>query len=50
MKFLRFLFTARMSFVLFAFLAFEFPLVYLGASRRHEVPVTRPQSPVGQRR
>lgn len=50
MKFLRFLFTADMSFVLFAFLAFAFPLLYLGTSRRHEVPVTRPRSPVGQRR
>jgi hypothetical protein len=50
MKFLRFLFTARMSFVLFAFLAFAFTLVYLSASRNHQAPVTRPQPPIGQRR
>jgi hypothetical protein len=50
MKWLRFLFTARMSFVRLVFLAFAFTLLYLGASRGHEVPVTRPESPVGERR
>jgi hypothetical protein len=43
MKFLRFLFMARMSFVLFAF-----TVLYLSASHRREVPVTRQQPPAGQ--
>ena len=34
MKFLKFLFTARMSFVLFAFLAFAFTLLYLAWANR----------------
>jgi hypothetical protein len=48
MKVLRFLFTARMSFVLFAFLAFAFTVLYLSASHRHQVPVTRQQPAAGQ--
>jgi hypothetical protein len=48
MKFLRFLFTARMSFVLFGFLAFAFTVLYLSASHRHQVPVTKQQPPAGQ--
>lgn len=50
MRFLRFLFTARMSFVLFVFLAFAFTLLYLSTSRNHQVPVSRPQPPVGRQR
>jgi hypothetical protein len=50
MKSLRFLFTARMSFVLFAFLAFAFTVLYRSASHRHQVPVTRQQPPAGQQR
>lgn len=39
MKFLKFTFTARLSFVLFAFLAFAFTMLYLTWYHRHEVPV-----------
>jgi hypothetical protein len=50
MKFLRFLFTARMSFVLFALLAFAFTFLYLSASQRHEVPATKQQAQPGRQR
>jgi hypothetical protein len=50
MKFLRFLFTARMSFVLCVFLAFSFTLLCLSASWHHQVPVTQQQPPAVQRR
>jgi hypothetical protein len=39
MKFLKFMLTARMSFVLFAFLAFVFTMLYLGWVHRHECPI-----------
>ena len=46
MKFLKFLFTARMSFVLFALLALIATMLYLGWVHQHEKPVlihqTRP--------
>jgi len=38
MKFLKFLFTARMSFVLFALLAFVFTLLYVTWVNRHQTP------------
>ena len=38
MKFLKFLFTARLSFVLFAFLAFAFTMLYLWAHGRQTSP------------
>lgn len=44
MKFLKFLFTARMSFILFAFLAFVFTMLYLGWVHQHQAPV-----PIGER-
>jgi hypothetical protein len=50
MKVLRFLFTARMSFVLFAFLAFAFTVLYLSASHHREVPATKQQPPAGHQR
>ena len=43
MKFLKFMFTARMSFVLFAFLAFVFTMLYLGWIHQHEAPVVNHQ-------
>ena len=39
MRILRFLFTARMSFVLFALLSFLITLLYLGWYHRHRAPV-----------
>jgi hypothetical protein len=39
MRLLRFLFTARMSFVMFALLAFLMTLLYLAWYHRHEGPV-----------
>ncbi len=45
MKFLKFLFTARMSFLLFALLAFAITLLYLGwASHRQTPGAARPAS------
>ena len=44
MKFLKFMFTARMSFILFAFLAFAFTMLYLTWNNRHAAPVS-PQQP-----
>lgn len=45
MKFLKFMFTARMSFVLFAFLAFVFTMLYLGW-----VQLDQTQLPIHQNR
>ena len=39
MKFLKFLFTARMSFILFALLAFVATVLYLGWVHQHQTPV-----------
>ena len=39
MKFLKFMFTARMSFILFALLAFVATVVYLGWVHQHQMPV-----------
>jgi len=39
MKFLKFLFTARMSFILFALLAFVFTVLYVTWVNRHQGPV-----------
>jgi hypothetical protein len=48
MKFLKFMFTARMSFVLFACLAFVATMLYLGWVHQHQTPIlihqTRPAS------
>jgi len=44
MKFLKLMFTARLSFVLFAFLAFVFTVLYLGWVHRHEGSVVNHQS------
>jgi uncharacterized membrane protein len=38
MKVLKFLFTARMSFILFALLAFVATMLYLGWVRQHQTP------------
>ncbi len=40
MKFLKFLFTARMSFVLFALLAFVLTVLYVTWANRHQGPVS----------
>jgi hypothetical protein len=39
MKVLKFMFTARMSFILFALLAFVATVLYLGWVHQHEGPV-----------
>ena len=39
MKVLKFMFTARMSFILFALLAFVATMLYLGWVRQHQTPV-----------
>ena len=39
MKVLKFLFTARMSFILFAFLAFVATVLYLGWVQQHRTPL-----------
>jgi hypothetical protein len=39
MKALKFLFTARMSFILFALLAFVATVLYLGWVHQHQTPV-----------
>jgi hypothetical protein len=49
MKFLKFLFTARMSFVLFALLAFAFTLLYLTWASRGPVRIVR-HAPASQSR
>jgi len=50
MKFLKFMFTARMSFILFAFLAFVFTMLYIGWVHRHERAVINHQSRAEQKR
>ncbi|HVR21790.1 MAG TPA: hypothetical protein VMU26_00555 [Candidatus Polarisedimenticolia bacterium] len=50
MKFLKFMFTARMSFILFVFLAFVFTMLYLGWVHRHEGPVVNHQPGAAQKR
>ena len=49
MKFLKFMFTARMSFVLFVFLAFMFTMLYLGWVHRHEAPIVNHQPRIAQK-
>jgi hypothetical protein len=39
MKVLKFMFTARMSFILFALLAFVAAMLYLGWVHQHQTPV-----------
>lgn len=39
MKVLKFMFTARMSFILFALLAFVATMLYLGWVHQHQTPV-----------
>ena len=39
MKVLKFMFTARMSFILFALLAFVATVLYLGWVHQHQAPV-----------
>lgn len=41
MKFLKFMFTARMSFVWFTLLAFAFTVLYFAWLRHHEVRVVQ---------
>jgi len=50
MKFLKFMFTARMSFILFAFLAFVFTMLYLGWVHHHEGAAINDHHPAEQRR
>ena len=50
MKVLRFLFTSRMSFVLFAFLAFVATMLYLGWVHQHQRPVLIHQARPAQTR
>lgn len=50
MKLLRFLFTARLSFLLCAFLAFAFTILYLSASQHRRALVTQQQPSAGERR
>ncbi len=50
MKFLKFMFTARMSFVLFAFLAFVATMLYLGWVDQHQTPVLIHPARQGQTR
>jgi hypothetical protein len=50
MKFLKFLFTTRMSFVLLAFLAFVATMLYLGWVHRHLTPVLMHAGRAGQTR
>ena len=49
MRFLKFLFTARMSFIFFALLAFVATVLYLGWVRHYDAPVSihqaRPAQP-----
>jgi membrane protein implicated in regulation of membrane protease activity len=42
MKFLKFMFTARMSFVLFALLAFALTVLYVAWVHHTETPTIRP--------
>lgn len=46
MKFLRFLFTARMSFVLFAFLAFVLTLLYVAWAGHARPRVSHPAAQI----
>jgi hypothetical protein len=50
MKFLKFLVTARMSFVLFALLAFAFTLLYLAWGHRHRARIVIQHPPAAQAR
>jgi hypothetical protein len=49
MKVLKFMFTARMSFILFALLAFVVTVLYLGWVHQHEGPIINHQLHVEQR-
>lgn len=49
MKFLKFMFTARTSFVLFALLAFAFTMMYLASYHRNQGRIVQ-QSPAAQTR
>ena len=50
MKVLKFMFTARMSFILFALLAFVATVLYLEWVHQHEGPVINHQLRVEQKR
>jgi uncharacterized membrane protein len=50
MRFLKFMFTARMSFILFALLAFVATVLYLGWVRQHQAPVLIHQAGPAQTR
>ena len=50
MKVLKFLFTARMSFILFALLAFVATMLYLGWVRQHQTPALIRQAGPAQTR
>jgi hypothetical protein len=50
MKFLKFLFTARLSFVLFALLAFAFTLLYLAWGHRNRARIVIQHPPAAQTR
>jgi hypothetical protein len=50
MKFFKFLFTARMSFILFAFLAFAFTLLVLAWGNRNQVRIVIQHLPTAQAR
>ena len=49
MKVLKFLFTARMSFILFALLAFVAAMLYLGWVNQHQTPILIRQARPAQR-
>ena len=49
MRFLKFLFTARMSFILFALLAFVATMLYLGWVNQQQTPVLIRQAGPAQR-
>lgn len=48
MKFLKFLFTARRTFVLFALLAFAFTVLYLAWNHRNQERSATPRHPAAQ--
>jgi hypothetical protein len=50
MKFLKFMFTARKSFVLFAFLAFAFTMLYLAWFHRTQARIVIQHPPATQTR
>jgi hypothetical protein len=50
MKLLKFMFTARMSFIIFALMAFVATMLYLGGVHQHQAPVLSHQPRSAQTR